>query len=319
MSANLGVALQAPGTLLALTGGFLALKLLTVTGVGRLTGHPDATSWRLGFALPAGGEFAFVLFSLAVRQRLLAAATADLLVLVVTLSMMAAPLLLVLYDALAARFQPSGQAPFDDIDEHGIPVIIAGFGRFGQIAGRLLRIRRIPFTALDSSQTHVDFVRRFGSKVYYGDASRLDLLRAAGADSARVFVLAIDDPEASLRTARVLREHFPHLTVFARARNRQHAFALKDAGITHIIRETYASSLEMAAAVLTSLGQPGPATQEAVRRFREHDEATLAAQYEVKDDEEKLVATSRAAARQLEQLFAADEVESQGPRRVPPR
>jgi monovalent cation:proton antiporter-2 (CPA2) family protein len=312
MSANLGLALQAPGTLVALTAGFLALKLLAVTLVGRLAGYPGAASWRLGFALPAGGEFAFVLFALAVRQRLLDAHTADLLVLVVTLSMMAGPLLLILHDALAARFQQDEKAPFDDIDEHDIPVIIAGFGRFGQIVARLLRVRRIPFTALDSSQTHVDFVRRFGNKIYYGDASRLDLLRSAGAASARVFVLAIDDQEASLRTARVLREHFPHLTVFARARNRQHAFALMDLGITRIIRETYASSLEMAAGVLASLGQSEAATTDTVRRFREHDEATLAKQYEVKDDEEKLVATSRAAARQLEHLFEADEVEGPG-------
>jgi monovalent cation:proton antiporter-2 (CPA2) family protein len=309
MSANLGLAAHAPGRLLALTGGFLLLKLVTVTLVGRLTGHPPVTAWRLGFALPAGGEFAFVLFTLAVRQRLLDADTADLLVLVVTLSMMAGPLLLILHDALAARLRKDQQAPFDSIDEHGIPVIIAGFGRFGQIVARLLRIRRIPFTALDSSQTHVDFVRRFGAKVYYGDAARLDLLRAAGAESARVFVLAIDDQEASLRTAHLLREYFPHLTVFARARNRQHAFALMDAGITHIIRETYASSLEMAAAVLESLGQPEAATRELVRTFREHDEDTLAQQYEVKEDEAKLLATSRAAARQLEQLFEADETE----------
>jgi glutathione-regulated potassium-efflux system ancillary protein KefC/glutathione-regulated potassium-efflux system protein KefB len=304
MSANLGLLRSQPLQLLALTLGFLALKMLGIALVGALTRHGPAAR-RLAFTLPAGGEFAFVLFTLATRQHLLDGHTADLLILAVTLSMMIGPLLLILYESAAARWERGAQAPFDPIDEHDIPVIIAGFGRFGQIVARLLRLKRIPFTALDSDQTHVDFIRRFGSKVYYGDASRLDLLRAAGAESAKVFVLALDDVEASLRTAQLLRQHFPHLKIFARARNRQHAFALMDAGITRIIRETYASSLEMAAAVLESLGTRD--SREIVRKFRKHDEETLAQQYAVKEDETKLLATSRAAAEQLERLFEADE------------
>ncbi len=175
-------------------------------------------------------------------------------------------------------------------------MIIAGFGRFGQIVARVLRMKGLSFTALDSSQTHVDFVRRFGNKVYYGDATRLDLLRAAGAQSARVLVLAVDDVDASVRTATVVREQFPQLRIFARARNRQHAFALMDAGVSAVIRETYAGSLEMAAAVLEALGETPAVAREAVRRFRQHDEQTLAAQYQVKEDEEKFLATTREAA-----------------------
>jgi glutathione-regulated potassium-efflux system ancillary protein KefC/glutathione-regulated potassium-efflux system protein KefB len=185
-------------------------------------------------------------------------------------------------------------------------VIIAGFGRFGQIVARILRMKGLPFTALDSSQTHVDFVRQFGNRVYYGDASRLDLLRAAGAANAQILVLAIDDVEASTRTAVLVREQFPRLKVFARARNRQHAFALMDAGVTHIIRDTYASSLEMATSVLEGLGETPASAREAVRRFRTHDEATLAAQYQVKDDAGKFLASTLAAAQQLEKLFEAD-------------
>jgi glutathione-regulated potassium-efflux system ancillary protein KefC/glutathione-regulated potassium-efflux system protein KefB len=186
-------------------------------------------------------------------------------------------------------------------------VIIAGFGRFGQIVARVLGARRIRFTALDISQTHVDFVRRFGNKVYYGDASRLDLLRAAGAETAEIFVLAIDDVDASIRTAELVRSQFPQLKILARARNRQHAFALKDVGIRYIIRETYASSLEMAAAVLGALGDTTAQARSAVRKFRQHDEATLEAQYGVKEDETKFLAATREAARQLEKLFEADE------------
>jgi glutathione-regulated potassium-efflux system ancillary protein KefC/glutathione-regulated potassium-efflux system protein KefB len=218
--------------------------------------------------------------------------------------------LLIAYEAVASRTASAPAAPYDDIDERDIPVIIAGFGRVGQIVARVLRAKGLPFTALDSSQTNVDFVRRFGNQVYYGDPSRLDLLRAAGAHNARVLVLAIDDVDASVRTATLVREQFPQLRIFARARNRQHAFALMDAGVTEVTRETYASSLEIAAAVLETLGEPHASAREVVRRFREHDQKTLLAQYAVKEDEEKFRATSLAAAQQLERLFEADEARS---------
>jgi glutathione-regulated potassium-efflux system ancillary protein KefC/glutathione-regulated potassium-efflux system protein KefB len=307
MVANLGLLRSEPLTLLALTAGFLGVKLLVVTALGRLAHYRSESAWRLGFSLPSGGEFAFVLFTLAARQRILDAGTADLLVLAVTLSMMLGPLLLIAREALAERWITAPEPSYDSIDEHDVPVIIAGFGRFGQIVARVLTGKHLPFTALDSSQTHVDFVRRFGNKIYYGDASRLDLLRAAGADSARVFVLAIEDVDVATRTAQLVREQFPHLKVFARARNRQHAFALMDAGVSWAIRETYGSSLEMAGRVLEELGKPTTEAREAVRRFRQHDEATLVAQYQVKEDEEKFIATSREAARQLEKLFEADQ------------
>jgi glutathione-regulated potassium-efflux system ancillary protein KefC/glutathione-regulated potassium-efflux system protein KefB len=308
MSANLGLLKSEPLTLLAVTSAFLAIKILAVTALGRLARCKGESAWKLGFTLPTGGEFAFVLFTLAARQRLIDGATADLLILAVTLSMMLGPLLLIAEEAVSDRWLAAPAAPYDDIDEHDIPVIIAGFGRFGQIVARVLQVRHLPFTALDSSQTHVDFVRRFGNKVYYGDASRLDLLRAAGAATARILVLAIDDTEGSIRTAVLAREQFPHLKVMARARGRQHAFALMDAGVSLIVRETYGSSLEMAGRVLEALGTSPGAARETVRRFREHDEATLAAQYEVKEDESKFLTTTREAAQQLEKLFEADEV-----------
>jgi len=306
MRANLDLlALELP-TLLLVTAGFLGVKIAVVRVLGGLAGQKRDTAWRLAFALPAGGEFAFVLFILAARQHLLDARTADLLVLAVTLSMMLGPLLLIVYEAFATRWLLPPQRPYDAIDAHETPVIIAGFGRFGQIVGRVLRVKGIPFTALDSSQTHVDFVRRFGNEVYYGDASRLDLLRAAGAASARFLVLAIDDTEASTRTAVLVREQFPHLRIFARARSRQHVFALMDAGVENIVRETYGSSLELATSILEALGETPAAAREAVRRFRAHDEATLAKQYAVKEDDIKFLATSREAAQQLEKLFESD-------------
>src|SRR5271170_3135293 len=274
MSANLGLLKSEPLTLLALTAGFLLIKVLAVTALGRVARLRPEAAWRLGFALPAGGEFAFVLFTLAASQRILDARVADLLVLAVTLSMMLGPLLQLAHEALLKRRLAASARPFDAIEEHDIPVIIAGFGRFGQIVARVLRVKGLPFTALDASQTHVDFVRRFGNKVYYGDASRLDLLRAAGAETAQVLVLAVDDVEASVRIATLVREQFAHLKIFARARNRQHAFSLMDAGVTEVIRETYASSLEMAESVLEALGDTPATAREVVRRFRQHDEKT---------------------------------------------
>jgi glutathione-regulated potassium-efflux system ancillary protein KefC/glutathione-regulated potassium-efflux system protein KefB len=225
--------------------------------------------------------------------------------------MMLGPLVLIVHDIVETRWLAEPARPFDDIADRDTPVIIAGFGRFGQIVARILTARKIPFTALDNNQTNVDFVRRFGNEVYYGDAARLDLLRAAGAEKAKVFVLAIDDVDASIRTAQLIRAQFPKLKVFARARNRQHTFSLMDAGVTHIIRETLFSSLELTTSVLQELGENQASARAIVRTFRQHDERTLAAQYAVKEDKIKFQATSREAAQQLEKLFETDEAKTE--------
>jgi len=307
MSANLGVLLKSPWLVFALTAGYMAAKALAVWAAARLMRHESATAWRLGVALAGGGEFAFVLFSLAARGHLLAADAADLLVIVVTASMVAAPLLIAAVDRVAKRLAPPPVAPqYDQIEPEEPRVLIAGFGRFGQIVARVLRARKIRFTALDVSQVQVDFVRRFGNKLYYGDASRLEMLRSAGAEHADVLVLAIDDVEASVRTAELARRHFPRLRILARARNRQHSFRLMELGVTEIWRETFASSLELAETALVALGTRRETAAAQVRRFRLHDEDTLRKQAAIREDEEKLIATSQAAARQLEKLFEAD-------------
>jgi glutathione-regulated potassium-efflux system ancillary protein KefC/glutathione-regulated potassium-efflux system protein KefB len=196
--------------------------------------------------------------------------------------------------------------PDDEIDDNENPVIIAGFGRFGQIIGRVLRMRRISFTALEGSVAQVDFVRRFGNKVYYGDASRLEVLQAAGAARAEVFVLALDDVDASVRTADLVRRHFPNLKIMARARNRQHALRLMDIGVRYFIRETYLSSLDLAQHTLEALGLTRADAIESIRRFDAHDRKQLQAQREIRDDEQKLIQSAQQAARELEQLFEAD-------------
>jgi glutathione-regulated potassium-efflux system ancillary protein KefC/glutathione-regulated potassium-efflux system protein KefB len=245
------------------------------------------------------------LFGLAATLGIMDTEIAELLVLVVTASMIGSPLLLLLHDAVF-RDKQGDERPFDTPVELYPKVIIAGFGRFGQIVGRILRAKKIAFTALEASQTQVDFLRRFGNQVFYGDASRLELLRAAHAENAEIFVLAIDDVEASVRTAELISKHFPHLKIFARARNRQHAYRLMDLAVRYTIRETLVSSLELAEQVLETLGMSKSRATETVRQFRAHDEATMAKQQAVKDDDSKFMQTTRESAEQLLHLFETD-------------
>jgi monovalent cation:proton antiporter-2 (CPA2) family protein len=305
MSANLSLVHDKPFIIIGLTFGFMALKVAVLWIIGRLSGLAPAASRGLALSLPSGGEFAFVLFGLAASLGIMDAQDADLLVLVVTASMILSPVLLALYDVTFKAAVPDDR-PFDTPAELYPKVIIAGFGRFGQIVGRILRAKKIPFTALEASQTQVDFLRRFGNQVFYGDASRLEMMRAAHADNAEVVVLAIDDVEASVNTAELIRKHFPEIKIFARARNRQHAFRLMDVGVRYVIRETLLSSLEMSVQVLEALGLSKSRAVETVRRFRVHDEQTMANQMSVKDDEKKFLQTTKESAEQLLQLFEAD-------------
>jgi glutathione-regulated potassium-efflux system ancillary protein KefC/glutathione-regulated potassium-efflux system protein KefB len=312
MSANLGLALEKPGLIAGLTLSFMLLKVAVLRAIGRLSGLSPTASRGLAFSLPSGGEFAFVLFGLSATLGIMDAEITELLVLVVTGSMILSPLLLALHDALF-KMKERDDRPFDTPEELYPKVIIAGFGRFGQIVGRILRAKKISFTALEANQTQVDFLRRFGNQVFYGDASRLEMLRSAHAENAEVFVLAIDDVEASVRTAELIRKHFPHLKIFARARNRQHAFRLMDLDVRYTIRETFVSSLEMSEKVLETLGLSKSKATETVRRFRAHDEATMAKQQAVKDDENKFLQTTRESAEQLLHLFETDAADAQEP------
>lgn len=308
MGVNLGLLMDSPFRLVGLAAALMTVKAVVLMGLGRLSGHQGASTASLGLYLSQGGEFAFVLFAVAVGDGLMEPVLSERLIVVVTLSMALTPLLVTFGRWAMARWSRDEPAPeFDALEDVEAPrVIIAGFGRFGQIVARILRLRKIRFTALEANPTQVDFVRRYGNKIYYGDASKLDLLRAAKADRAAVFVLAIDDVETSIRTAEMVRRHFPHLAIYARARNRFHAYKLMDIGVTLLLRETYLSSLDLARSVLTGLGESEADAQAAVDMFRAHDEATLLAQHAVYRDEAQLVQTSKEAAKELEGLFEAD-------------
>ena len=310
MGANLRLVWEQPLVVFGLALGLMLVKCAVMYVIGRTNGATNDTAQRLAVAVSQGGEFAFVLFAAAGVLGVFAAAQAQLLVVVVTVSMLLAPLAFQVHERALDRWLSRHAPPeFDEITGPGNPVIIAGYGRVGQIVSRVLRMCGVPFTALEASYQQVDFVRRFGGKVYYGDASRLELLEAAKTGEAKLFVLAIDDVEASLRTAEIVRRHFPKVPIVARARNRVHLFRLRDLGVKIIYRETFPSSLDMARYVLLSLGCGVAASERAVALFKQHDEGQLEAQYAVHHDEAQLIQTSKEFAKQLEELFESDRLQ----------
>jgi len=307
MTMNLGLVVHRPFTVLGLVAGLIAIKSLLLYGLGRMARQSHGSAVNLALFISQGGEFAFVLFSAAAGAQVLDKTLADLLIVVVSVSMAVTPLLVTLNEKIFRIGHGTDQPrEFDKIEAREHRVIIAGFGRFGQMIARTLRMKKIPFTVLEASFEQVDFVRKFGNKIYFGDASRLDLLRAARADLAEVFVLAIDDIEASIKTAQMVRKHYPHLKIYARARNRIHAYRLMDVGVDRQIRETLLSSIELARDVLMAVGHSETEANEAVRRFREHDEALLERQHKIYHDEAQLIAAARQGAEELERLFEED-------------
>lgn len=313
MSLDLRTTLDQPRLIAALLLGLLATKALVLYLIARLgAGLERKNGLALAALLAQGGEFGFVVFGLAAANGLLSGAQRDLVVIVITLSMAATPVLLRLLDEITPLRKEHKPAPaFDTIDAATPRVIIAGMGRIGQIVARILNANHIAFTALEADPEQVDFMRSFGNTVYFGDASRLDLLRAAHADRAEIFVITAGDIDTNLRTARLLKRHFPQLKVIARARNRQHVFKLMDLGVDAIIRETFFSSLEIARDVLTALGYDAGTAKARVERFRTHDEAVLAQQYPVHDDAAALRQTAHEAREELMQLFQADSAEEE--------
>ena len=307
MSVDLHLLIQQPLLVVGLALGLLAIKGAILFALGRLTGLPTIGARHLAVYISQGGEFAFVLYALAGEHHLLDPSTGHLLVAVVSVSMALTPFLIKLSEWLCrARAAQQPTENYDTIDEEDSQVILAGFGRMGQIVARVLRLRKIPFTALDKSFEQVDFVRKFGGKVYFGDASRLDLLRAARAERAKIFVLAIDDVDASLRTAEMVRRHYPHLKIYARARNRQHVYKLREIGVHVVVREQFYSSLEMSRQLLIEFGATPEEARTLMMRFRDHDEQMLTRQQQFHQDEAKLIESVKQSLIELEDLFEQD-------------
>ena len=266
----------------------------------------------LGVLLAQGGEFGFVVFQAALGGGVIGAEASSLLVAAVAISMLFTPLLLVATDRwlaprLARRAAPDG--PAEIAEPQQAPIIICGFGRYGQIVGRLINANGLSATVLDHSAENVAGVRRFGWPAFYGDATRLDLLRVAGAAQARVIVVAIDDVEQSLAVVDLARQHFPQATLVARARNVTHWYGLQARGVQHIERETLDAALMSGRSVLELMGWQAHAARTQALRFRQHSIELLHQMAPHQGDEKKLIAVAQQGRRELEELWQRERAE----------
>lgn len=297
-----------PATIALIVAGLLSLKFGVLLTLSRLFGLRAADGFLLALALAQGGEFAFVLSSFATQNAVLPVEIANPLVASVALSMAAAPLLLTINDKLVRSFFQKCEPvrPPDEIDEHGNPVILAGFGRFGHIVGRLLRANGFGTTVLDHDAEQVEMLGRFGMKSFYGDASRLDLLQAAGADRAKLFVLAIDDEPKALQIIETVQREFPRLKILARATSRQHAYEILRLGVGQVYRETLGSALDLSIDALRELGMDERRARRVAEIFREHDEASVREMARIPDDDEDYVSIARKHIENLERALQSD-------------
>jgi glutathione-regulated potassium-efflux system ancillary protein KefC len=305
MSINFGLVSKQPLLILALVAGLTLLKGGGLAAIAPKLGVPTPQRWLFGALLAQGSEFGFVVFGVASKARLLPGNWDEILTLVVALSMALTPLLLIASDRASAR-SAGAERPDDEIDHHHAPVIIAGFGRFGQIVGRLLFASGTKATVLDHDPDQIETLRKFGFPVFYGDATRPDLLQSAGAAQAKLLVIALDDVEASIQLAEVAREHFPHLKIVARARNVSHYIKLRAFKIKHIERETFEAALRIGRRSLEHLGVAPYEARERADRFRLHNVQALEDLLPVFGDEARRLSLAKAGRAQLEAQFAQD-------------
>jgi glutathione-regulated potassium-efflux system ancillary protein KefC len=304
MTIDFGLLASKPAMVALLLGGFLAVKAVSLWVVATLLNINVRERWLFTFLLAQGGEFAFVVFGASRAANVLSREWEALLTMTVALSMAATPLLLLAHDRWICRSQENKREA-DKIDIEA-PVIIAGFGRFGQIVGRLLLANNIRVVVLDHDADQVETVGKFGFKVFYGDATRLDLLTAAGAGRARLLVNAIDGVEDSIALVDRVREHFPSLTIVSRARNVSHYLELRLRGVTLVERETFEAALRLGRSALEVLGTDRFRAKEMADIFRRHNIASVVATQDFYQDEARLMSASKAGREELERQFARD-------------
>jgi glutathione-regulated potassium-efflux system ancillary protein KefC len=316
MSIDFGVLARSPWEMAAIVLVLLALKAAVIWAIARPMGIPLAERPVFTLLLAQGGEFAFVVFQAAAGAHVFPDETGSLLIGSVAVSMLVTPLLLVLVDRfLLPRFDGGGRKLPELSEPQEAPVIIAGFGRYGQIVGRLLNTQGIAATVLDHDADMVEAARIFGYKVHYGDATRLDLLRTAGAASARVLVIAVDDQEQCLRIVELAREHFPQLQLVARARDVTHWNALRDRGVMLVERELFESSLRSGRTVLELLGQTPYEARLQAMRFRRHNLALFEKMYPHHRDRARMIAVAKQGRQQLVDQMASERSEVEERRR----
>jgi glutathione-regulated potassium-efflux system ancillary protein KefC len=307
MSIDFAVVFAQPLLIAAVVVAFLLVKAAVLWAMARLMPIPQLERPVFIILLAQGGEFGFVVFQTAAQAGVISAPVSSFMVAAITISMLLTPLMLFAADRWWIPFLAGGKTEIEELKEpQHEPVIIAGFGRYGQIVGRMLFANGVRPTVLDHDAEQIEAMRRFGWRVYYGDATRLDLMRTAGADKARVIVVAIDDIEQSVDCVKMIRANFANATIVARARNVQHYYELHELGVTLVERETLDSALMSARSTLEQLGwQPHQARNLALR-FRRHNVAQLAAIAPHRQDEARLIAAAKQGRQQLEELFAIE-------------
>ncbi len=312
MSIDFGVIAHHPFAMLGLLLGFLAIKAAVIWLLARVTAMAYQERPLFTLLLAQGGEFAFVVFQSGATFGAIAPDHASLLIGAVALSMLMGPLLLVWLDRVLlqrhATLQSAPQA--QEISEpQSAPVIIAGFGRYGQIVARMMLAQGVPATVLDHSVEMLEVAHTFGYRVFYGDATRVNLLRMAGAQQARILVVAVDAPEQSLKIVQLAKKHFPHLHIVARARDVTHWHALRDLGVQHVERELFESSLRTARTVLELTGLSQADADALAERFRAHNIALSERMYEHHNDREAMIAVARQGRQQLVEQLAKERQE----------
>ena len=318
MSINFDVFLSQPLTVFSLVGILVAIKFLALMIAAHFFKLDLSQNILFSTILAQGGEFAFVIFAFALQVNLFNDEVASLLNLTVAISMGLTPVLILIHDKLLVRFFSQTYSDLDARPELPAaitprPVIIAGYGRFGQIIGRLLQANGIKATILDHDPRQIDFLRQFNKKVYYGDIKDMEILHSAGADQAKMIVLAIDDREASIEVTSCIKERFPHLKILARAYDRRHAYDLSKAGADYFIRETFGSALMMGEEVLKHLGIGAYQAKNLVRKFSRHDIETLKSSFEHFEDEKALVSFALQSRDELIKIFEEDRKDIERP------
>ena len=312
MSIDFSVVMKSPWLIAGVVAGFLAIKAAVLWFMARTMPIPLPERPVFLILLAQGGEFGFVVFQTAAQAGVITAPVSSLLVAAVAISMLLTPLLLVAagrwWIPLLAGANKLQMAEISE-PQHG-RVIIAGSGRYGQIVGRLLFANGITPTILDHDAEAVDGLRRFGWRAFYGDATRLDLMRTAGAAEAKLLILAIDDIEQSVEVAKMVKENFPALAIVARARNVQHYYELFELGVAHIERETFDSAIMSARTALEQLGWQPHQARNLAMRFRRHNVAQLRQMAPHRKDEARLIAAARQGRQQLEELFALERLQA---------
>jgi monovalent cation:proton antiporter-2 (CPA2) family protein len=308
MSADMRLAAAHPDLLAGAAAALLAAKAVVCFALALISRQSLPNAVRFSLALPQASEFSFVLFGAAIAVGALAPDSAAMATLVAAVSMAATPVLFAVSERFVIpRLQAEPEPDFDTIEAADAPVILCGVGRFGQIIARVLRMHGIRFTALERDPGQVDVLRRFGNKVYFGDPTRTDLLRSAGAEQAKLLIVALDNMADVLRVVEVAKRNFPRLKIMARARNRRHAYLLMDRGVDGLVRDTFHSSLKMAEDSLVALGISPEDAARSVELFRAHDEQNLLDTHAIYRDEKQLIQNTQQATEELMALFEADQ------------